>query len=149
MLKRTKICIIGLILLIYTLIPSFAVSAAVIEEGIISIGTVTANTGDTIIVPILFSENPGVSGITISITYDSSSLEFLEDIGGDVIGDCETRAHPSKNLIRLVASKKGTSKNNGTLIALKFKIADKAEAKLHIIDIKSIRVIFATGILIE
>lgn len=135
MLKKAKILIIGLILIVYTILPTLSVSAEIIEEGIITIGKITANTGDTVIVPITFTENPGISAITISITYNSSALDFIEDINGDVIGDCETRAHPDKNIIRLVASKRGTTNANGTLISLKFKIADNAPPQLHKIDI--------------
>jgi len=135
MLKRAKIFIICFLLIILSLIPSFSVSAAIIEKGIITIGTVSGNTGDTVIVPITIAENPGISGITISITYDSSALEFVKDIKGNVLYEYQTKAHPTRNIIRLVTSEQGNRNNNGTMLSLEFKIAAKAPAKLYKIDI--------------
>ena len=136
MLKKAIKYIILFSAVICTLLPFFKASAAIVEKGIITIATVEGNTGDTVIVPITIDENPGICGITISITYNSSALEFIEDIMGDVIYEYETKAHPTKNIIRLVTSEQGNKRNNGTMVGLKFKISEKAPAELHKIDIK-------------
>ena len=117
------------------LLQKTSVSAAVINEGIITVASVTGNTGDTVIVPITIDENPGICGITVSISYDSSALEFIEDMMGNVIYEYLTKAHPDRNIIRLVTVEAGNKYNNGTLLNLKFKISDSAAAGLHKIDI--------------
>lgn len=136
MLKKFFSIIICICLLLCTSLPAISVSAAVIKKGNITVATVSGNTGDTVIVPITISDNPGIAGITVSITYDSSALEFVEDLMGDVIYEYLTKAHPAKNIIRLVTAESGNKYNNGTLLSLKFKIADKAKAGLYKIDIK-------------
>ncbi len=135
MLKKAIIFIFSFCLLIAASLSAFTTSAAVINQGIITVGTVTGNTGDTVIVPITIEDNPGICGITVSITYNSSALEFVEDMMGNVIYEYMTKAHPTKNIIRLVTSEQGNKYNNGTMLSLKFKIADKAPAELHKIDI--------------
>lgn len=117
------------------LLQKTSVSAADINEGIITVATISGNTGDTVIVPITIDENPGICGITVSISYDSSALEFIEDMMGNVIYEYQTKAHPDRNIIRLVTVEAGNKYNNGTLLNLKFKIADSASAGLHKIDI--------------
>lgn len=135
MLKKAKVLIIAICLIVISILPSFSISAAEIRQGVITVGTVTGNTGDTVIVPITIAENPGICGITVSITYNSSALEYVESIMGNVIYEYATKAHPSRNIIRLVTSEQGNKYNNGTMLGLKFKIADKAPAELHKIDI--------------
>lgn len=112
--------------------------AAVVEKSIITIATIDGITGDSVIVPITIEENPGISAITVSITYNSSALEFEEFINGNVLSKQEMGvvAHPTRNIIRFVTSEVGNKKGNGTLVSLKFKIKDNAEATLHKIDLK-------------
>ncbi|MBR6510304.1 MAG: hypothetical protein IKT38_06840 [Clostridia bacterium] len=117
-------------------VPCFAAEKVIVEQGVITIGRVSGNTGDTVIVPITIEENPGIMAITISITYDSSALQLIEDLPGNVIYSHEIQDHPSKNLIRLVTLESLDRKNNGTLISLKFKIKPKTKVGLTEISIK-------------
>ena len=135
MLNKAKKCILCILLIFSLTIPCLISSAAVVEKGIITIGTITANAGDTVVVPITIEENPGICGITISITYNSTYFEYIEDVMGDVIYEYENKAHPTKNIIRLVTSEQGNKRNNGTMVGLKFKIADNAPPELHKINI--------------
>lgn len=137
MLKKT--CLVLLLIIVLTIsCLHFSVYAKdlTIEKGVITIDTVSAINGDTVIVPINITENPGFSSFSISVTYDSSKLEFIEHIRGNVI-DCESRAHPHKNIIRVVGGIKGSGdkKNNGTIINLKFKVSDSASSGLSEIGI--------------
>ena len=100
-----KILSIILVLILTFSIFSFSASAAIVEKGKITIGTVKGVIGDSIAVPITIEENPGISAITVSLTYDSSALEFEERIVGDVLSnEAEAVAHPSRNIIRFVTS---------------------------------------------
>ncbi len=135
MFKRFVTVLLCILLLFAAIFPIGA-SATVIEQGIITIGTVSGVTGDSVIVPISIEENPGISAITVSITYPSSELVFEKMLKGDFLGNAEVAAHPSRNIIRFVTSETGNKRNNGVLIYLKFKIADNAEAKFHKIGLK-------------
>jgi len=134
MLKKALSLI--LCLLILCSVAVFPTSAAVVEKGKIVIGTIEGITGDSVIVPIDITENPGISAITVSITYDSSALEFEESIKGDVLSEAEAVAHPSRNIIRFVTSEMGNKFSDGTLISFKFKIKETAEDKLYKIGMK-------------
>ncbi len=132
--KKPVSYILVLCLLLCTALPALGVSAAIVEKGQITIGTVSGNVGDTVIVPVTIAENPGIAAVTVSITYDSSALEFIEDLRGDVLYEYMTKAHPTRNIIRLVTCEQGNKHNNGTLVNLKFKIADKAAPGLYKMD---------------
>ena len=53
----------------------FTASAAG-TDGHITVSTVTAVNGDTVVVKLTMSENPGIMAMTISVTYDSSVLTY-------------------------------------------------------------------------
>lgn len=134
---KSIFCIILVALMITAIsVPCFAAEKVIVNQGVITIGKVSGNTGDTVIVPITIEDNPGIIAITISITYDSSALQLIEDLPGNVIYSHEIQDHPSKNLIRLVTLESLDRKNNGTLISLKFKIKPKTKAGLTEISIK-------------
>ncbi|MBQ6825053.1 MAG: hypothetical protein IJP34_00135 [Clostridia bacterium] len=134
---KSIFCIILVALMITAIsVPCFAAEKVIVNQGVITIGKVSGNTGDTVIVPITIEDNPGIIAITISITYDSSALQLIEDLPGNVIFAHEIQDHPSKNLIRLVTLESLDRKNNGTLISLKFKIKPKTKAGLTKISIK-------------
>lgn len=115
---------------------ALSASAAVVKKGVITIASTAANTGDEISVPIEISENPGIMAITISVTYDSSALEYIEFLKGMVLKDYTVVDHPNKNLIRFVSCESTDKKRNGALITLRFKVKDNAEWGFSKIDIK-------------
>lgn len=110
--------------------------AATINEGIVTVGTIEAKTGDSVVVPITFTENPGIMALSISITYDSKYLEYVEDITGDILWDKLVVDHPNKNLIRYVSLDDMDSEVNGVLISIRFKIKDDAPMGLQKISIE-------------
>lgn len=136
MLKRLvsfifSACIIGSLCF-----SAISVKAEQISAGIITIDTVSGITGDTVIVPIKISENPGMMAMTISITYNSAALQYEDYYYGDVLRDYYVVDHPTKNLLRFVNCEKRDRSGNGTLLSLQFKIKDTAEADFHKIDIE-------------
>lgn len=131
-----KIISLILCLCFITAVFSFSTSAEIVNEGHITIGTTPAVTGDTVTIPIKISENPGIMATTISITYNSKSLEFIDYIEGTFLKDYTVVDHPDKNLIRFVSCEAKTRKNNGTMLSLRFKVRDNAEWEFSKIDIK-------------
>ena len=61
------------------IITSFAVSAEETgdyEDGHIIVHTVSGINGDSVVVQLEMQNNPGIMAMTISVTYDSSALEY-------------------------------------------------------------------------
>jgi len=121
--------------LIISAFSSISISAE--EKCTITIGKTTGNLGEMVYVPINISENPGISAISISITYDSKALQFDSIIQGTIFNDSfMIKDHPSKNLIRAVLVEPNIdSANNGVIMTLKFKIAENATAGFYKISI--------------
>ncbi len=128
------LCISTVICLLVCAVPT--VSAAVINKGKIEIATVEGITGDSVIVPIKMTENPGVMAVTVSITYDSSILKYEGFYYGNIFSDYTVVEHPERNLIRLVICDRRNKLNDGKIISFKFKIAEDAKAELTKIDMK-------------
>lgn len=118
------------------LASAFSVSAENIYKGKISIDTVSAVTGDTIIVPIRITENPGLMATTISITYDSAALELNYYYKGNILRDYTVVPHPDKNIIRFVNCESADKTSDGVLVNLQFKVKDTAEAGFHKMSIE-------------
>lgn len=101
------------------------------DDFIVQVDTVQANAGDFVIVKLRVINNPGIMAMTISVTYDSSVLEFKQFYYGKVFSDYTLKEHPDRNIIRVVISEEEDIYGDGAIIGVRFKIADNAEAKLH------------------
>lgn len=108
----------------------FTASAAEIKQGIIEIGTVDGITGDTVVVPIKLTENPGIMAVTVSITYDPAVLKYQDFYYGDIFTDYTIAIHPDRKLIRLVICERRNKRNDGNIVSFKFKVLDDAKAEL-------------------
>ena len=114
---------------------SFSASAKQIFLGDITIDDVSGVPGDSVIVPISIENNPGIMAVTISITYDSSALEYEKYYRGTVLTNYLVVAHPDKNIIRYVNCQTSDRTQNGVILSLQFKIKDSAKARKYKIDI--------------
>ncbi len=134
MIKRILSLLLCISLSFSVLSAGFKVSAE--EQCIVSVDTMQANAGDTLMVRLRVKNNPGIMAMTISITYDSSALEFKTYYPSIHFTDYTLKAHPNRNLIRLVICEKEDKTNDGAIVGLVFKVADDAEAKLHEMTVK-------------
>jgi len=128
------ISLIICVILLFTVVTTTA-SAETIEQGEIVISKIDANPGDSVFVPFEFKENPGIMASTISITYDSSVLEYVNYKKGNILKDYLFAEHPEKNIIRFVSCESTTRRKSGTLFTLEFKVKDKAKDGLSKLDI--------------
>lgn len=103
---------------------------------IVSADTVSGNVGNSVLVKLRVKNNPGVMAMTISITYDSSSLRYRGYYVGKVFSDYTVKAHPDRNIIRLVISEEHDVYGDGAIVGFIFRIADNAEAKLHEVSVE-------------
>ena len=138
MLKKLTAILIAICLLLIT--PLFELSglAAEINKGVIIIESVEGITGDSVIVPIRFEQNPGITAITVSIDYNPDALDYVGYYKGDIVNDYTVVAHPDKKHIRFIScenTKDEDKTNDGTFLKFKFNIKENAEAAFHEINI--------------
>jgi len=136
MLKKLISFILVLCLTATLCVSGFTASAAIVNAGKIEIDRVSAVTGDTVVVPIRMTENPGIMAITISITYNSKALEYEKLLYGNIVNDYTVVAHPDKNIIRFVNCESRDRTATGALVYLQFKVKEDAEADFHEMDIE-------------
>ena len=95
----------------------------------ISIGNVTAKKGDTVKVPIKIQNNPGISGASVTIAFDST-LTLKKVKNGDALDDLNfTKPGELVNPCSFLWD--GIDENikeNGEMLILTFKISDKAKS---------------------
>ncbi len=107
-------------LLVVTLIL-FPVTVSANKNCKIEIETLEATIGETIFIDVNIKDNPGISAVTISVSYDSSTLEFADYKKG-IFSDCSVKNFEDKNLIRIVALEDKDVKVDGTLVSLGFMV---------------------------
>ena len=120
------------------IITSFAVSAeetGEYEDGHIIVHTVSGINGDSVVVQLEMQNNPGIMAMTISVTYDSSALEY-ETFYRGYLKDYTVAAHPDKNIIRFVNCESMNKYENRGFVYLQFKIKDDADFGFYPIDIE-------------
>ena len=138
MLKKILIkavCVLCVFSLCLTVPSASAEEADKYKDGHITIDTVSALNGDSVIVKIMMENNPGIMAMTISITYDSSALEFERYYWG-YLGDYTVVDHPDKNLIRFVNCETRNYYENEKMISLQFKVREDADFGFYPIDIE-------------
>ncbi|MGN0492951.1 MAG: cohesin domain-containing protein [Acutalibacteraceae bacterium] len=129
---KAGICVILSLLL---LISPLGVSAEEdYSQGHITIDTVSALNGDSVILKIAIDNNPGIMAMTISITYDSSALTYERYYFG-YLNDHTVVNHPDKNLIRFVNCESRDYDNNGTIISVQFKVKEDADFGFYPVSI--------------
>lgn len=124
-----------LILSVILLVSSLCVSAEEdYSQGHITIDTVSALNGDSVILRINMENNPGIMAMTISITYDSSALTYERYYRG-YLKDHTVVDHPDKNLIRFVNCEARNYYNNDTVISIQFKVKEDADFGFYPVSI--------------
>lgn len=122
-----KVASIILCLVLLTSVISFGLTVkadSIIEKGVLTVDTVDGPVGESVYVSLKFTENPGLMGVSISINYDPAVLTFEEYIMGNILSDSMVNPRPDKKYLRMVSLDLFEKKNDGTLITLKFKVAD-------------------------
>lgn len=98
---------------------------------IISVGSVSAETGKNIKVPVSFKGNPGAMGFFIEFEYNADALEYLSFEKGELLTDCEV-AKAEDGKLKLVSVEDGDIKKDGNLAYLSFKVKDGASGSSEI-----------------
>ena len=89
-----------------------------------------AKAGETVDVKIVFSNNPGLWGADLKISYDQTKLTLIEVINGDIFDDTEVTEGVLENVPYILSYAANDIENNnylsGTLATLVFKINEDA-----------------------
>ena len=116
--KIIRSAVLSLIILSLTVIPSFSADAPTIE-----VGSVTAEAGTVVEVPVSFTGNPGICSFTLAFTYDPDVLTLESVKPSDEIGGNFAFGK------RAVWIASGDVKADGVFLTLRFKIDHYVEAK--------------------
>lgn len=135
-MKKVAILFLSLIILTLIAFPAYSVSAE--EKCTVTIDTVKGNTGEIVYVPVTISNNPGISAIAVTFTYNSKALEFIKHSKGPAFTDSlMIKDHPDKNQIKIaLVETYNDSMNNDVILTFHFKIKEKASAEFHKIDLE-------------
>jgi len=126
---------LALILLLTMLLSTVAMAAGSTNSLIISAGEVTAEPGGTVTVPVSVTQNPGIVGVTLQITYNSDVLTLQEENGlvnKNLLSGASFVPNATTPGIVKVMFENGIADNYidvGTLMELNFNVSDTAEAK--------------------
>ena len=104
---------------------------AVIEpSGRLVVGNVTGKAGDTVEVKVTLSDNEGIAGMVLNLTYDEE-LTLVEAVQGDALPNMAFTAPGdySKNPVNLVWDAMEADASNGHIVTLKFQISEDAEER--------------------
>ena len=97
----------------------------------VSVGSVSAEPGKNIKIPVSFTGNPGPMGFLIDFEYDADALEYLSTDKGELLTDC-TAAEAGSGKIRLVSVEDKDVEKDGVLAYLNFKIKNGTSGKTEI-----------------
>ena len=129
----TLLCMMISFLCVVNCLP---VSAA--GECTVTAASAKVNAGEQVYIPISIDNNPGISAVTLTITYNSDVLTFQKYIkGGAFTDNLMLKDHPDKNQIKiaLVESSKDST-NNDDILTLQFSVKENAQTGFYKIDIE-------------
>ena len=115
-----------------------ASAAAIISTGIFAAtpslsvqpSSATVKPGDTFTVNVNISDNPGISGYDIILSYDSINLEYVGNNSGSVsLGYSVANTNYSDGKIKLSAASASDVSGNGSLLTLSFKAKTTSNGK--------------------
>ncbi len=99
-------------------------------DAVITIGSVEGKKGDTIVVPVKISNNPGFVASLFSFSYDKDSLEYIGYDKGDFLKDYEFA--DDKGVLKFLGMEDKDTKTNGLLFNLKFKITAEKDSEIKL-----------------
>lgn len=91
----------------------------------LEVENVQAKPGENVIVPVTLSDNSGMVGAEVVVTYDPSKLEFVEGSNGKILeGKMGVISSNEEGKIKLACVGKEIN-GNGTLMSLEFKVKEE------------------------
>ena len=95
------------------------------DSGCIQVGSVSVNAGETFELPIELEKNPGITALSLNLTYDASKLELLGAADGKILGTSTFLSGDDLSKIPYIMNWDDLSTENntgtGTLATLSFR----------------------------
>ena len=120
------------LLLVLAISVSFAVTTVFAADGLtITVGTASGKAGDTVTVPVTFSNNPGILSAKLTFGFNSDLLELTNITNGEVFTGVNVlfEANIEKGTVVFDNSTADSAVSaNGALLTLTFKIRTETAA---------------------
>ena len=98
--------------------------------GIFEVGSAEAAAGDTVVIPVSITKNPGIVSLKLAVSYDDAVLELISVEAGDVVsasGEFSTGPIKSPIVISWIdALALENNEQTGVIANLTFKVKDDA-----------------------
>lgn len=91
----------------------------------ITVSGANASKGHTVDIPVIIQNNPGISGATLTVSYDKSVLSLNSIIKGAVFENGNYTAYPDTGVILWYHTENVT--DNGTMFTLQFTVNESAQ----------------------
>lgn len=134
--KRAICAILSAVLFLACL--AIPVSADDVLRPVITVSSTSAIPGDTIVVDISISENPGIMAMTFTVAYDKDIFTFKEYRKG-ILSDYLVVDHPDKGYVSFVNCESRNNLKNGTIFAVDFIVKDNAQVGTYDMKVRHIR----------
>lgn len=128
------------------------VSAVAAAGPLLTASDESAKVGDTVVVTVSISQNPGINWNSFYVKYDSSKLQLVSAQNGEVMNSWDSYSISEANGSYLVTTHTSTTKNtskDGTMAVLTFKVLDNAAGSECIVSLSSKECYTDTGTSIE
>lgn len=118
--------------IIFCITLSFTTTAAPAAK--LTVTSVDAMPGDTVVIDVNISNNPGIMAMAFTITYDSNDLEYKSYSKG-YLSSYTVKNHPDKGHVAFVNVENKNVATDGTIISLTFEVKKASKAGKHPITI--------------
>lgn len=114
-------------------------AAKITKEGpTVTLPTITAVPGDTVVINVDMSGSPGVMAMTFTVSYDPEVLEYIDYEKG-LCNDYTVVDHPDRGYVSFVNCENFNMFFEGTLLSFRFTVKEKAAPGFHEMKIRNIR----------
>lgn len=117
------------LLMLISVLPAGALAADVSDSFMIEAGSVTGKVGEEVRVPINITQNPGIVGLRVKVTYDADKLELKDAVAENVFQNVQASEKFSDHPYVMVFDSATATENVtylGTLATLTFVIKEGA-----------------------
>lgn len=120
----------GFALILALLLITPSVLSASAAAPVIAVSSVQGTAGDEIAVNVSLLGNPGITALSIQISYSADDLELLGIDDAGLFADKISTSKPDKNPLTIswYASDSANKSDSGTLAVLRFRIRDGAQS---------------------
>ena len=114
------------------------------NKATLCVQSVSANTGDTVMIPVDVLDNPGISDIAFSVSFDNTVLTY-KNFYGSLIDGCEVFDHSDEGYITLASIGNDGMNVSGSLVYFEFDIKEDANPSTLPLALKDLHLDDAKG----